>query len=271
MIPGIKLLPSIFTAANMGLGFYSMTASMREDWAVAAWCIIGCILLDVLDGRIARMANATSKFGLEFDSLSDLTSFCVAPAVMIYVLILQDYGRLGFALAFFYLLCGAIRLARYNVKANSESEATPYFTGLPTPAAGGILASFVILYDIWSLGKKARTIKIVMSQIPFLYHFLPVIIFVLSILMVSNLRYSAMKRPSRVKSGSVRLFLAAVLGCLMIYIYPQNTIFILFVGYILSGFIEYFWRLYNVRNPVHQFKVENPNDEDLQNKKKGLY
>jgi CDP-diacylglycerol--serine O-phosphatidyltransferase len=268
---GIYLFPSLVTAGNMGLGFYSITAAINENWSVAAWCILGGIVLDMMDGRLARLTNSCSKFGVEFDSLADLISFGVAPALMMYLLVLKEYGRIGFALAVLYLICGALRLARFNLKsqAASEDEApTPYFIGLPIPGAAGILASFVILYDIWAEGKKARTIHLVMQQIPAFYHLLPGIIFVLALLMVSSMHYSSFKRMNLFRPRSIRAFLATIIVCLMIYIYPQNTIFVLFVGYICSGIMEYFWRVYRLRRPSKEFNIETPDGQSWEVKQK---
>lgn len=272
IVSGIYLIPSILTAANLTLGFYSLIASIREDWPMAAWAIIGSIFFDVFDGRVARWTKSTSKFGVEFDSLADWISFGIAPAVMAYLLVLKDYGRIGFAIALFYVICGALRLARFNLKSFSESETSPYFIGLPIPAAGGILASFVILYDIWSEGKRARTIKLVMKQIPAFYHLLPGIVFILAILMVSGLRYSSLKKTNLSKPKTLRTFLVTILVCLMIYIYPQNTIFVLFVGYIFSGFLEYLWRIYRLSHPGHteSLQIETPKGESWEVKRKVL-
>lgn len=266
----IFVLPSILTAANMGMGFYSILASIKGDWAAAAWGIIAAIILDIFDGRIARWTKTTSKFGVEFDSLADCIAFGIAPALMIYLLVLKDYGRIGFAISFFYVICGALRLARFNLKTLQEEEPTPYFVGLPIPAAGGILASFVILYDIWTQGKKARTIKLVMKQIPAFYHLLPGIIFVLALLMISGVRYSSFKKINILKPRTIRAFVITLLVCLMIYIYPQNTIFVLFVGYICSGILEYLWRAYRLRHPVKQLRVETPEGDSWEIKRKGM-
>lgn len=255
MKSGIFLLPGLLTATNMALGFYSITASIRHEWHVAGWCTLFAIVLDVFDGRIARWTKTSSKFGIEFDSLADLVSFGIAPALMMYLLVLKDYGRIGFAICLLYILCGALRLARFNLKSLSEAEPTPYFVGLPIPAAGGILASFVILYDIWSEGKKARTIRLVMKQIPAFYHLLPGIIFILSILMVSGFRYSSFKRINLIKPRSLRTFLIMLLVCLLIYMYPQNVLFVLFVGYICSGVMEYLWRTYRMRRLSGRMKA----------------
>ncbi len=270
----IVILPSILTAANMALGFYAITASIQEQWSVAAWCTIASIFIDIFDGRVARWTRSTSEFGIEFDSFADWISFGIAPAVMVYLLVLRDYGpygRLGLAICFLYVVCAAVRLARFNLKSLGEEEPMPYFVGLPSPAAGGIIASSVILYDIWAEGKNVRTIRIVMRQIPVLFHLLPGILFVLAILMVSGLRYSSCKKVNLVKPRSVRTFLITLLVCLMIYIVPQNTLFVLFVGYILSGFLEYFVRLYRVRHPVKTFEIKTPEGDSWQVKRKNLF
>lgn len=268
MKTGIYVLPSILTAANLSLGFYSITASINQNWSHAAWAILASIIVDILDGRTARWTNTTSQFGVEFDSLCDLISFGLAPAMMAYLLVLGDYGRIGFAISLLYVICAALRLARFNLKSHSENaneEPAHYFVGLPTPAAGGILASFVILYDIWAEGKPVRTIHLVMKQIPAFYHLLPGIVFVLSILMVSGLRYSSFKRMNLFKPRSIRAFLMTILTCLMIYIYPQNTIFVLFIAYICSGILEYFWRIYTMRRSrslqKKELKIETPEGE----------
>jgi len=247
---GIMIFPNLITGVNMALGFFAMTASIREQWAQAAWCTMASVLVDMLDGRVARWTGTTSKFGIEFDSFADWISFGIAPALLVYQLVLKDHGRMGLAIAFLYVLCAAVRLARFNLKSFEGGEVSPYFVGLPSPAAGGILASFIILYDIWAEEKKVRTLKILMKQIPLLFHLLPGIILVISILMISSFRYSTFKKMNFFKPRSARAFLIIVMGCLMIYIYPQNTIFILFAGYVLSGLLEYLWRWYKIRSAV---------------------
>src|ERR1700677_259559 len=131
----VYLVPNIVTTGNMFCGFYSMIASMHGDFMPASWAIIAASIFDMLDGRIARLTKATSQFGLEYDSLSDLISFGVAPAVLLYQWALQPYDRLGWLASFLYLACGALRLARFNV--NSSALPKNYFQGLPIPMAAG--------------------------------------------------------------------------------------------------------------------------------------
>ncbi len=258
----------MITAVNMALGFYGITASIDGNWSAAAWCTIASVFVDIFDGRVARWTNTTSKFGVEFDSLADWISFGIAPAFMVYLLLLRDYGRLGLAISFLYVLCAAIRLAKFNIKSFKEEEPTPYFVGLPSPAAGGILASFVILYDIWAEDRRARTIRILMKQVPVFFHVLPGIVFILALLMVSGLRYSSLKKMSLLKPRSARAFLIMIMACLMVYVYPQNTIFILFAGYILSGFLEYVVRLYRIKHPIKEFEIKTPEGSSYEVKRK---
>jgi CDP-diacylglycerol--serine O-phosphatidyltransferase len=239
---GIYLVPTLFTLGNMALGFFSLTKTLANEFSSAATAIIIGHLLDSLDGKIARWTGTDSKFGVELDSLSDWMSFCIAPAFMMYELVLKQNKLWGFPIALLFVICGALRLARFNLKAHLGEGKTPYFIGLPTPAAGGMLAVFVLLYDILSQGKPARTLSVVMNQVPYFYEFVPAIMLVLSLLMVSEVRYSTFKKVNLLKPRSMRSLILTLLALLMIYVYPQNTIFILYVSYILWGLTAYFLR-----------------------------
>src|ERR1700743_2127063 len=138
----IYIVPNFVTTANMFCGFYSVIASIKSEFSTAAWAIIAASVFDMLDGRIARLAKATSQFGVEYDSLSDLISFGMAPAVLFYVWALQPFERIGWLAAVLYLICGALRLARFNVTTAKLSG--KYFQGLPIPMAAGMIATFII-------------------------------------------------------------------------------------------------------------------------------
>src|SRR6516162_4347448 len=129
----ILVLPSMFTTGNLFCGFYSILHSFHHDFERASYAIILAGLFDVLDGRVARMTGSSSKFGLEYDSIADVVSFGIAPAILAYIWALEPFGRLGFAGAFFFAACGALRLARFNTIA--EELPKSYFLGLPIPAA----------------------------------------------------------------------------------------------------------------------------------------
>ena len=140
---GIYLLPSIFTTFALFAGFYSIIASVNGEFTLAAISIMVAMLWDALDGRVARLTNTQSAFGAEYDSLSDLVSFGVAPALLVYLWSLSDLGRIGWLAAFIYLACAALRLARFNTQVGAADKR--YFQGLPSPAAAGVIASMIWL------------------------------------------------------------------------------------------------------------------------------
>lgn len=138
---GIYLLPNLFTTAALFAGFYAIIAAMRGNYEAAAMAIFVAMVLDGLDGRVARLTNTSSKFGAEYDSLSDMVSFGVGPALVVFSWALGDLGKFGWSVAFIYVACAALRLARFNTKIDTADK--NYFTGLASPAAAGILASVV--------------------------------------------------------------------------------------------------------------------------------
>ena len=250
-LKGIYLLPSIVTAANISSGFLSIVFSIKGDFNYAAWAIIVSMVMDMLDGRIARLAKATSRFGVEFDSLADLVSFGVAPAVMMYQMILHTLNNHGIAIALFYVLAGALRLARFNVKA-SEGEPSTHFVGLPIPAAAGILASFVLSYQLFEISNEVpvNMIHLVADRMPFVFKTIPILMVFISFLMVSNVPYAAFKKFKADRPKSLQVIIFALLAILMIVFYPQNTIFILFIGYLLSGLGLYLLRYWRLRKSL---------------------
>jgi CDP-diacylglycerol---serine O-phosphatidyltransferase len=141
---GVYLLPSLFTMANMFCGYACVVFAMRGEFATAAPFIGFAILLDMLDGRVARMTGTTSAFGIEFDSLADVISFGVAPAILVFAWGLQPLGRIGWAAGFLFVAAAAVRLARFNIQSGSQDKR--YFVGLPSPAAAAVPASTVFAY-----------------------------------------------------------------------------------------------------------------------------
>lgn len=232
---GRVLAPSLFTVGNMACGFYALLAVHERDFPTAATAILAGMVFDSLDGRVARLVHGESIFGVEFDSLSDFLTFGIAPAIMMYGFILKDYGSWGYPLAFLYALCGALRLARFNISAQGSSPKKNYFTGLPIPAGAGFLASFVLLYQIIEEGRPAHTWKFLMDRIPSLYAFVPLIVFLLAFLMISTIPYPTFKNISPTRPHSVRILAGLVLAGLVIFLYPQNAIFLLFLIYVLLG------------------------------------
>ena len=230
------LAPTIFTMGNMACGFYSVLAASIGDFVVAGTAILAGIVFDMLDGRVARLVHGESSFGVEFDSLADFMNFGVAPGYMMYVLFLKDYGMPGTVIAFLYVLCGSMRLARFNAVAQEGRGSKSFFQGLPIPAAAGFLASFVLLYEIAEQSRPARTLPFIMEFVPKIAGFAPAVMLVLGFLMISNVPYAAFKQTNLLDRKHYRLLVAVVIGGVLLYLYPQNALFLLFFFYVISGF-----------------------------------
>jgi len=238
---GIYILPSLFTCGNMTLGFLSIISSIQGYFIPAAWFLVGALACDILDGMIARMTKATSEFGMQLDSLSDLVSFGVAPAVMMYMLVLNTMDKIGIAIAVLFVLCTGLRLARFNVLANS-SDAHKHFVGLPTPASAGVIISFVLSYQLLMPDDyilNFNTIPALMELMPTFFDIMPIVMIVLSFLMVSNIPYISFKKLKLSKVRTIELFSLVIVLIILIVVYPQNIIFIIFSIYAISGLIIY--------------------------------
>ncbi len=233
---GQLLAPTVFTVANMACGFFAVLAASWGDFMSAGTAILAGIVFDLLDGRVARLVHGESQFGAEFDSLADFLIFGVAPGYMMYELFLKDYGLPGGIAAFGYVLCAAMRLARFNVSAADGKGSKTSFQGLPTPAAAGFLASLVLLYTIVEQDRAGRTIPVVMAFVPHLVNLSPFVVLGLGFLMISNVPYFAAKQTNLLDPKHFKLLVAVTLGGCMLYFYPQNAIFLLFLFYVISGF-----------------------------------
>lgn len=227
---------------NMGCGFYCLLAAHIGNFTSAAVMVLAGMLFDMLDGRVARFVHGESSFGVEFDSLSDFLTFGVAPAYMMYALFLKDYGIPGFLIVFIYALCGGLRLARFNAVAQSGSGSKSHFQGLPIPAAAGFLASFVLLYTIVEQARSAHTVAILTDTIPLVAPFVPLVMLALAFLMVSNVPYAAFKQADLLHPQNYRLLIAVAVVLGLLYYYPQNAVFLIFLFYVLSGFTSLFLR-----------------------------
>ncbi len=224
MKKGIYILPNTLTLCGMFLGFYSIIAALRGDYLQAAWAIMLAMVFDGLDGWVARLTHSTTRFGIELDSLSDLVSFGVAPAVMLYQWALGDFGRVGWACAFIFMACGALRLARYNVQMGStESKA---FTGMPIPAAATIVASTVIFYyEIWDHDPERNIFILLLTLL-------------LAALMVSTLRYHGAKEIDFRKRKPFWILVAVVVVFAIMVIHKEIALFMFAMLYIFGGIIE---------------------------------
>ncbi len=215
----ILVIPSLFTTGNLFCGFYSIIHSFAGEFENAAYAIFLAGIFDVLDGRVARFTQSTSKFGVEYDSIADVVSFGVAPAVLAYVWALQPFGRLGWASAFFFAACGALRLARFNTIADELPKA--YFLGLPIPAAAYSMAASYIAF----------------AQIDFVYspHVLLVLSPLLGFLMVSSIRYRSFKDLDLKTKRSFVWLVLIVIGVALIATQPEVGIGLVFAYYVLGG------------------------------------
>jgi CDP-diacylglycerol--serine O-phosphatidyltransferase len=231
---GAVVLPSIFTISNMAFGFFAILFASDSNYVLAAWFIMLSYIMDMLDGRVARLVHGESSFGVEIDSLSDWMSFGIAPAYLIYKFVLKDYGLWGYPVAFLYVLCGALRLARFNLKSHFGGSSKEFFQGLPIPAAAGILVSFVLAYSMLEGESSSRGIQAVMSQMPVVYGAIPFIMIALALLMVSTAPYAAFK-GDMIKLTSVKGILLVTAIIAMVVIYPQDALFLFFSLYAVSG------------------------------------
>ncbi|HPK54702.1 MAG TPA: CDP-diacylglycerol--serine O-phosphatidyltransferase, partial [Smithellaceae bacterium] len=218
---GIYVLPNLFTTASLFAGFYSIIASVQENFTVAAFAVLVSLVLDGLDGRIARITNTTSKFGAEYDSLADLVAFGIAPALLAYNWAMFFYGRWGWLAAFVFVLCGALRLARYNIQLGLIDSKV--FNGLPIPAAAAVVSTTVIFFDYAGVEGKFHN--------PYLLF----LVVVLSLLMVSNIKYYSGKDMKLfVRKPFMSFFLVVVL-LIVIAALPEIVIFVIMLGYSISG------------------------------------
>lgn len=224
MRKGIYILPNTLTLCGMFMGFYSILSSLKGLYVHASWAIIFAMVFDGLDGWVARLTNSTTKFGIELDSLSDLVAFGVAPAVMLYKWALWPFGRIGWSVAFLFMACGALRLARYNVQMGSkESKA---FTGMPIPGAATIVASLVMFYYA------------VLENIPVMSYYILFLTFILSVLMVSTLRFHGAKEIDFSKRKPFWLLVAIVVAFAIVVMHPAVALFIFAMIYLTIGIIE---------------------------------
>jgi CDP-diacylglycerol--serine O-phosphatidyltransferase len=230
----IYIVPNLFTAASLFCGFYAIISAMGEKFEAAAVAIFLAGVLDGLDGRVARLTRSTSQFGVEFDSLSDLIAFGVAPALLAFQWALAPFGRLGWLAAFMFVVCGALRLARFNVQKSVEDVS--YFKGLPIPAAACFIASLVLFVSFWEGELETRS------------HPILVMIYILSFFMVSTIPYYSFKKLDLKNHKPFNVLVSIILVALVIAYKPMVMLFLIMLLYILSGPTITFFRLYR-RSP----------------------
>jgi len=237
---GVYLLPGMCTVGNLFCGYAAIVYATRGDYATAAPLIGIAMVLDLLDGRIARLTGTTSDFGLQFDSLADVISFGVAPAILAFTWGLQPLGRLGWAAGFIFVAAAAVRLARFNIQTGTHDKR--YFVGMPSPAAAGVPAATVYAYP-WGFQTYAEALPVLAMVI------------VPALLMVSTIRFRSFKNIDfRVRRSYPVLLLVAV-GLALLAAHPELVLVMLAYGYLASAFVEMGWHRAR-RRPGHHEERE---------------
>jgi len=225
------LLPNLFTASSIFVAVVSIINAANGNFEKAGWLIVLSLILDGLDGKVARLTKGESQFGVEFDSLADVVAFGVAPAMLIYFQIGHDYSKFGVLIAALYVVFGAIRLARFNV---TKTKNDPnIFIGLPIPAA----AIFLVSLSLLDLEYNLKEIE-------------PIILFLMlfvAILEVSNIRYPAFKKFSFKKSISFKVLIMLILVASLLYLATVETLVVFFVIYIFGGVVRAIYSLRRVK------------------------
>jgi CDP-diacylglycerol--serine O-phosphatidyltransferase len=220
---GIYLLPNLMTTLALFAGFYAVIAGMNGEFLAGAIAIFIAMVFDGLDGRIARMTNSSSAFGAEYDSLADMVSFGLAPALLLYQWMLQDFGKLGWLIAFVYTAGAALRLARFNTQIAVVDKR--YFQGLPSPAAAALLAGFVWMVESNGLDtglESSAALTLTLAA---------------GLLMVSNIRFSSFKELNFKDKVPFVTLLFLVLVFVIITLKPSVILFGLFLLYAISGLV----------------------------------
>lgn len=252
MKKGIFILPSLLTLTSIFLSFYAIVSTIKgqtdnTQFVLAAALILIAGFFDGIDGKVARLTKTTTKFGLELDSLADVISFGVAPALLMYIWALEPYGRVGWVSAFVFVSCGALRLARFNVQSSVTDPKR--FNGLPIPMAAAMVATTVLFFA--KLGLDPATFRIPLF----------IMTYVLSFLMVSSVKFHAFKDLTLVKRKPFSSTVAFVLVLALIAASPSIVPFFLCAGYVLSGPLLTL-HLHRQRTRKHPETKEDPDNSD---------
>jgi len=219
----IFILPNLFTAASIFSGVFSMISAVEGNFNQAAWLVFLSLILDGLDGRVARLTNTCSRFGIEFDSLADIVAFGVAPALLMYLFIGHEFGRFGVVVSALFVIFGAVRLARFNVMTTQVEPSV--FIGVPIPTAAVFISLLVLLFEKYG----------VKSEYGLLLMFFSIMV---SFLMVSNIRYPSFKKVTLSPKHVMKLFVVILFLALSIFMYPIEGITLTITLYILYGLIR---------------------------------
>lgn len=239
---GIYLLPNLLTTAALFAGFYAIVAAMKGYFDVAAIAVFVAMVADGLDGRVARMTNTQTAFGAEYDSLSDMVAFAVAPALMVYSWSLFNLGKLGWLIAFVYTAATALRLARFNTQVHDDDK--EYFQGLPCPSAAAVVVGMVWLGGLYD-------VRGVLVAIP-----AALLTFFVAGLMVSRVRYYSFKKIDFKGRVPFLAIVVIVLIVAAVAMDPPCVLFGLFLVYAFSGPIVTLWRVRKMRKRQRGMHIE---------------
>lgn len=215
----IYILPNLFTASSIFVGVISIVEASKGNFILASWLILLALIFDGLDGRVARMTNTTSQFGVEFDSLADVISFGIAPAMLLYFFVGNEFGRFGILVSALYVIFGAIRLARFNI---STTKTDPnVFIGLPIPTAAVFVSMWILLFNKYNLQNYAVTLLILALGV--------------AVLMVSNFRYPSFKKVQLDRPMVFKTMILLVIIASLLYLYSAEGLAIVILGYTLYG------------------------------------
>jgi len=215
----LYVLPNLFTASSIFVGVISIVEASKGHFVLASWLILLALIFDGLDGRIARMTNTTSQFGVEFDSLADIISFGIAPAMILYFFIGHEFGRFGILVSALYVIFGAIRLARFNI---STAKTDPnVFIGLPIPTAAIFISMWILLFHKYALEDYSIVLLFLALGV--------------AILMVSNFRYPSFKKVKLDKPMVFKTMIIAVILASLLYLFSAEGFALIILGYVLYG------------------------------------
>jgi CDP-diacylglycerol--serine O-phosphatidyltransferase len=232
----IYLLPNAFTTGALFFGFFAIVQAMNQHWEIASMAIFCSLILDGMDGRVARMTHTQSAFGEQYDSLADMVSFGVAPALVAYEWVLKGLGKWGWVAAFIYCAGAALRLARFNISTGVIDKR--FFQGLPSPAAASIVAGFVWLAE-------DNHLPVSDAAIPWTMFCITVYA---GITMVSNAKFYSGKALDIRYKVSFGVMVFVILGLVLMSTYPPLTIFCFFLVYALSGYVLWIWEYFKAFN-----------------------
>ncbi|MCX5777492.1 MAG: CDP-diacylglycerol--serine O-phosphatidyltransferase [Candidatus Firestonebacteria bacterium] len=251
----LSIIPNLLTTGNLVCGFLAIILAVNDALKLAnyndfvrpfvfsSWLLLLAMIFDLLDGIVARLTKTDSKFGMQLDSLADLTSFGVAPAVILYLAVLRYHGKMGVLIAAIYAVCAALRLARFNLIDKVDHK---NFAGLPTPAAAGVLASYV-LFSHWGEWYYASSPILFLDKVIGWYaenvtnlnmRVIPAMMILIALLMVSNLRFISLKQYVKKERAPFIVFVAVVLLILILIIKPEPMFFAVTLGYVVFGLVR---------------------------------